>query len=812
VEPAAAASAAQPAGLLNLSAMKHILIVEDEAGHVELIQRALLRAETPFQFTQVTRLEEARQVLEQAVPDLALVDYRLPDGNGDELVQIAAGRFPVILLTAFGNERTAVEVIKAGAQDYVVKSPETFAEIAHLVARSLREWQNSLDRKKAEARLEAINELLATMGADFTENVRRLVTLLAREIGAQFAFYSQINGPKLRTVAEWRVAEHLPGCVICGCAACTEILNYAAGHLLHVREAQIHPQAESIHLCSAPTHTQLGQVIHCQHQPAGIICLYFDKSYQPSAADRRLLGIFAAALSAEENRRHTDAELRASDERYRQIVQTAHEGIWVTDEHDLITFVNQRLAEMLGYATDEMRNHQVSDFIDKAELPGHEIQRQLGRNGQSSQFERRLRHKDGHEFWAWVSGSPLFDNDGNYRGAFAMLTDINERRQLESQLRQVQKLESIGQLAGGVAHDFNNILAAIMMHLSLLHQNPSLDAETVESLKELEVETKRAANLTRQLLMFSRRSVMQVRLLDLNEVVQNLLKMLRRLLGEHITIRFESHSELPSVEADAGMMEQILLNLAVNARDAMPKGGSVSITTNVVEFDSEVVKLNSERRMGRFVSLSVSDTGVGMDEGTLKRIFEPFFTTKEVGKGTGLGLPTVYGIIKQHQGWIEVSSRPDQGSTFEVYLPAKTESVAPSATPVATPIPRGQGTILLVEDEEIVRRPIGLYLRKLGYHVLEAANGRQGLVLWQQHRHEIDLLYTDMIMPEGMSGLDLAEKLRADKPQIKVIISSGYSTEISQQGISAQSGFVYLAKPSPSAVIADTIRNCLRVN
>jgi PAS domain S-box-containing protein len=790
--------------------MKHILLIEDEADHADLIKRALATAATPCKIFHVENLAAGRDLATRALPDLALVDYRLPDGSGDEFVAWAAERFPVILLTAFGNERTAVEAIKAGALDYVVKSPEMFADVAHLVERSLRDWKNLHERKQAESRLEAINHLLATMGPDFVENVSRLITLLAREIGAQFAFYSQFSGQRLCTIAEWHVGKHLSDCRLCSCAACTETLNYAAGHLLHVSAARANPLTDAISLRVSETHAHLGHIVECQQRPVGILCLFFNRPYQPTEADNRLLGIFASALGAEENRKRTDDELRASDARYRQIVQTANEGIWVTDEHDGITFVNQRLAQMLGYSPEELLHRPVRDFIDAADLPDHENQLRLGRRGQASQFERRLRQKDGREFWAWISGSPLFDNGGVYRGAFAMLTDVTERRQLEAQLRQVQKLESIGQLAGGVAHDFNNILAAIMMHLSLLHQNPNLDEETSEALKELEVETKRAANLTRQLLMFSRRSVMQPRIVDVNEVVQNLLKMLRRLLGEHIAIAFESQAGLPAVEADVGMIEQVLLNLAVNARDAMPKGGSLTITTRLVELDDEAVKLSSERRPGNFVSLTVIDTGLGMDEGTLKRIFEPFFTTKDIGKGTGLGLPTAYGIIKQHQGWIEVRSQPGRGSTFEVFLPAKIQSpVAAEAQSSTAPTPGGRGTLLLVEDEEIVRRPIGIYLRKLGYQVIEAANGNQAFSLWRQHRDRIDLLYTDMIMPEGVTGLELAEKLRSEKPSLKVIISSGYSTEISMQGIPTGAGYVYLPKPSASALIAATIRDCL---
>jgi CheY-like chemotaxis protein len=292
--------------------------------------------------------------------------------------------------------------------------------------------------------------------------------------------------------------------------------------------------------------------------------------------------------------------------------------------------------------------------------------------------------------------------------------------------------------------------------------------------------------------------------------VQQLLKMLRRLLGEHITVQFEHNVQLPPVEADSGMLEQVVLNLVVNARDAMPKGGQVTITTRLTEIDFDSVRHHSERRPGKFVTLAVADTGTGMDDGTLKRIFEPFFTTKDVGKGTGLGLSTAYGIVKQHQGWIEVYTQLGKGSLFEVYLPAKNVPRSHTEPHAATPhAPGGTATILLVEDEDIVRRPISIYLRKLGYTIIEAPNGKEAFKLWRENRDTIDLLYTDVIMPEGISGLELAGQLKMEKPGLRVIISSGYSTEISTHGVTENDEFVYLAKPSASTVIASTIRACL---
>jgi PAS domain S-box-containing protein len=790
--------------------MTHILLIEDEPGYAELIRQAFTHASPPCRLSHAANLSAARTLAGQDPPDLALVDYHLPDGSGDKFVTWAADRFPVIVLTAFGNERMAVEAIKAGALDYVIKSPEVFGDVAHLVERALREWKSRREGKQAESRLQAINHLLSTLGPDFAENASRLIAMLAREVGAEFAFYSQIRGPKLWAVAEWRVTGRLATCIRCGCPACATTLNYAAGHLQHVQTASSNPLADRLTFCGSEAHAHLGHVVECHQQPVGILSLFFNRPYQSSEADGRLLGIFAAALGGEENRKRTAAELRASDERYRQIVQTSNEGIWVTDERDHLTFANQRLARMLGYDPGDLLGRPVRDFMEATELAEHEQHLQAARQGLPSQFECRLRHKEGREIWVSVSSSPLIDEGDQYRGGFAMFTDVTERRQLEAQLRQAQKLESVGQLAGGVAHDFNNILAAIMLHLSLLREQSPLEAETARTLLELEAEAKRAANLTRQLLMFSRRSVIQLRAVNVNELVQNLLEMLRRLLGENIVITFSQQPSLPPVAADTGLLEQVVMNFAVNARDAMPRGGKLTIATGVAELDAEAVKLHSERQPGRFVTLSVADTGVGMDEQTQKHIFEPFFTTKDIGKGPGLGLPTAHGIIKQHQGWIEVQSQFGKGSRFVVYLPAKAQADAPTAkASAAPPVVGGKGTLLLVEDEEIVRRPIGIFLRKLGYQVIEAANGRQALELWKQHRGQIDLLYTDMVMPEGLSGLELAEKLRGDMPGLKVIISSGYSAEFNQQGMTALPGCVFLPKPSPAAAIAAVIRECL---
>jgi signal transduction histidine kinase/ActR/RegA family two-component response regulator len=382
---------------------------------------------------------------------------------------------------------------------------------------------------------------------------------------------------------------------------------------------------------------------------------------------------------------------------------------------------------------------------------------------------------------------------------------------LEEQLRQSQKMESIGQLAAGVAHDFNNMLTIIQGHSSALLAKPSLPPEMLEPVQAVYFASERAAGLTRQLLMFSRKNIMQPKPLDVREVVGNMTKLLARLLGETIALEFQSPAELPSVEGDPGMIEQVVMNLAVNARDAMPDGGTLAITIEPMEIDAAHAERHPDARTGYFLRLRVADTGTGMDATTLGRIFEPFFTTKEVGKGTGLGLATVYGIVKQHSGWIEVSSEPGKGTSFDVFFPASGEIAAPAkieAAPDAA-VTGGDETILIVEDEEILREMAGGILKDCGYHLLEAATGIEALEVWRGRSGEIDLVLTDMVMPDGISGVDLAKRLLADRPDLKIIFTSGYtSTEINAELVS-RSQARFLQKPYSHTTLARVVRDCL---
>jgi signal transduction histidine kinase/ActR/RegA family two-component response regulator/HAMP domain-containing protein len=393
----------------------------------------------------------------------------------------------------------------------------------------------------------------------------------------------------------------------------------------------------------------------------------------------------------------------------------------------------------------------------------------------------------------------------------AYVEDITDRLNLEAQLRQSQKMESVGQLAAGVAHDFNNMLTIIQGHSGMLIAKPSLPAELSDSVQAVYFAAERAANLTRQLLMFSRKNVMQPKPLDLREVVAHLSRMLERLLGETVRLELHAPAFIPLLQGDTGMIEQVLMNLAVNARDAMPRGGKLIISTTAVEVSDAYAATQPEARPGPFVCLRVSDTGCGMDDATMRRIFEPFFTTKEVGKGTGLGLATVYGIVKQHGGWVEVASEIGVGTTFNVFFPASSEPVLAQTTQAAPTeeIRGGEETILVVEDEPVLRDMANIILRDCGYNVLEAATGTEALRVWEQHQGEIHLLLTDMVMPEGMSGMELAQRLLAARPDLKIIFASGYSMDDLDTDFIRDGHAAFLQKPYTHVTLSKAVRDCL---
>jgi CheY-like chemotaxis protein len=381
---------------------------------------------------------------------------------------------------------------------------------------------------------------------------------------------------------------------------------------------------------------------------------------------------------------------------------------------------------------------------------------------------------------------------------------------LENELRQAQKMEAVGRLAAGVAHDFNNMLTVILGYASMMQNgSPRLDEKLASYLRQVEQAAERATALTRQLLAYSRKQIIQRRPLQLNEIVHQTVGMLRRVIGEHIILDMQLAPDLPLIYADTTSMDQVIMNLALNSRDAMEEGGSLTISSTAVEIDDAYCAHTPDAQPGRFVCLTVKDNGHGMDSVTLNRIFEPFFTTKEQGKGTGMGLATVYGVLKQHEGWIEVESAPRRGTTIRAYLPvaegAVLESTAKTSEPIAEAGAEGEITILLVEDEDMLREFVSTALSSLGYRVLSACNGREALEVWAESRNEVDLLLTDVVMPESISGRDLAHKLIIDKPDLKVIFTSGYSAELIGPEFEQDQEHGFLSKPYLTERLAQTV-------
>jgi PAS domain S-box-containing protein len=512
-------------------------------------------------------------------------------------------------------------------------------------------------------------------------------------------------------------------------------------------------------------------------------------------------------------RRAAETALRSSEILFRSVWENSADGMRLTDEEGTIIGVNNAFCKLVGMEASALEGKPLTvvyaESENTQEMLEHNREHFRGRHGERK-VEHQFKLHNGKQLTLEISDSFIELHERPLL-CLSLIRDVTNQRRLEEQLLQSQKMEAIGQLAGGVAHDFNNILTVIQGHAMLLTSTGTLGESAAKSAQQIVQAAERAAGLTRQLLAFSRRHLIQPRHLDLNKIVGNMTNMLGRLIGEDIALQLNYCQVPPMVEADASMMEQMLLNLAVNARDAMPKGGRLGIRITLTEVTDTHLHRRAEARTGNFVCVSVSDDGTGISPENLPRIFEPFFTTKEIGKGTGLGLATVYGVVKQHQGWIEVESEVGKGTTFNVYIPciaaSQSNEVEKSTTHVN--VRGGDETILLVEDEALVCELVSRVLHKYGYNILQAGTGGEAVKIWNTHKDRINLLLTDLVMPDNMNGRELAEKLWIEQPELKVIFTSGYSADIVGKDFKLEPELNFLQKPYHPQTLALTVRRCL---
>ena len=522
---------------------------------------------------------------------------------------------------------------------------------------------------------------------------------------------------------------------------------------------------------------------------------------------------FVAVFDVITERKKADEELIKNEERFRQITENTEELIWEVDADGLYTYVSPVVEKILGYKPEEVvgKKHFFDFFApDIKEKIKKSASVYFLRKQVIKKTSNKYVHKQGNIVLIETSGVPILDSKGTLLGYRGVDIDITEHRRLENQLRQSQKMEAVGQLAGGIAHDFNNILTAIYGYASAALRNMVQNDPNRLNIEHLHEAAERAAQLTQSLLTFSRKQIINIKPVGLHEIISNVEKFLVRVIGEDIKVRIVFNESEINVLVDSGQIEQVIMNLATNARDAMTKGGRFTIETALTEIDAQFISNHGFGKPGKYAVVSVTDTGIGMDEETRKRIFEPFFTTKGVGKGTGLGLAMVYGIVKQHDGYINVYSEPGNGTTFRIYLPVAGAGVKAISeeNSVETVMPHGTETVLLAEDNETVKRLISDVLGEFGYTVIIANDGQDAVEKFTENRERIQLLLFDMIMP-NKNGKEAYEEIRKMNPEIRVIFMSGYTADIIKEKDSLGDNLAFITKPMLPVDLLRKVREAL---
>src|ERR1051326_802936 len=759
--------------------------------------------------------------------DVLLTDLMMPGMDGITLVQESLKIDPhlvSIVMTGQGTIQTAVDAIKVGAFDYVLK-PFRLQTLLPLLTRALNVRHVQVENVQLRETI-AIYELAQTIThtlepetvinklADAVlkqTDADQVSVLLPVNDGSEEFYVAAVRGEhRERLLGERVPLEH----TISGWVARARESLMLEGKVDDERFRPLWPHPEIVSSISIP--------LLVANKVVGTLNINALDRLRPfTVGQMKVLTILAATAAAALESASLYTQVRQAEEKYRSIFENAVEGIFQARPDQRLLTVNPSMARILGY---ESPQELIADFNATGRRlwadagTAEQINRLLETNGVVEGLPVEACRKNGDRIWLSLNlrvvkndrGATIY-REGTIEDITARTEAETHRKHLEQQLRQSQKMEAIGQLAGGVAHDFNNLLTAINGYSSLALQRADPDERMSSYLEEIRKAGERAANLTRQLLAFGRKQMLKPVPLNLNDVVSEMSKMLRRLIGEDIVFDAKFDPELKQIRADPGQIEQVLVNLVVNSRDAMPQGGTLTIETANFEIGHEFASKHLGLSLGNYVALTVSDDGGGMDEQTKARIFEPFFTTKEKGRGTGLGLSTVYGIVKQSGGNVWVYSEPNEGTVFKVFLPqVQQESEAPAKPAVEAVAPRGSETILLVEDEDVVRGLARQILEQAGYQVLDARGGEEAMRLCRERPGSIDLLLTDVVMPET-SGKEVADRLTRLRPETRVLYMSGYTDDaIVHHGV-LDSDVEFIQKPFTPVALARKVREVLDV-